>query len=128
MIPDLHVDPYPPQASLQRRSISGDSITLSGGDQQVSDEDTSFCSRFNLPLGEVPFTDWQGGRRCSLMDRERPLMGSKGGRLFLTYSFLCFERSSKTRDPDRMLLSLMDITDIVKVCSIKLCYIQCHVI
>lgn len=85
------------------------------GCQQLSEEDASFCSRFDLPASEVPFPDWQGGRRCTLLDRDKPLMGSKGGRLFLTYSFLCFERSSKPRDTDRLLLPLNDITSIVKV-------------
>ena len=101
------------QASLQHRSLSSDSDW--GSCQQISEEDACFCSRFDLPTSEVPFPDWQGGRRCSLMDREKPLMGSKGGRLFLTYSFLCFERSSKARDSDRLILPLADITGIVKV-------------
>ena len=102
------------QASLRqhRRSLPAGEAEES---LQLSEEDASFCSRFDLPTSEAPFPDWQGGRRCSLMDRERPLMGFKGGRLFLTYSFLCFERSSKARDPDRMVVSLTDITAIVKV-------------
>ena len=85
---------------------------------QLSEEDAGFCARFDLPTSEAPFPDWQGGRRCTLIDRERPLMGSKGGRLFLTYSFLCFERLSKARDPDRLVLSIADITEIGKVWSI----------
>jgi hypothetical protein len=99
-------------ASLQhhRRSLP----TGEEDSTQITEEDASFCSRFELPTSEAPFPDWQGGRRCSLVDRERPLMGSKGGRLFLTCSFLCFERSSKARDPDRMVISLTDITGIVK--------------
>ena len=106
----IHVSP---QASLQhhRRSLP----TGEEDSTQITEEDASFCSRFELPTSEAPFPDWQGGRRCSLVDRERPLMGSKGGRLFLTCSFLCFERSSKARDPDRMVIPLTDITGIVKV-------------
>ena len=101
------------QTSLrQHRRTPGSESEVS---LQLSEEDASFCSRFDLPTSEAPFPDWQGGRRCSLMDRERPLMGSKGGRLFLTYSFLCFERSSKARDPDRMVVPLTDVTAIVKV-------------
>ena len=83
----------------------------------LSEEESGFCSRFDLPTSEVPFPDWQGGRRCTLIDRDRPLMGSRGGRLYLTYSFLCFERfSMRSRDSDRLVLPLSDITVIEKVC------------
>ena len=85
---------------------------------RLSEEDAGFCARFELPSSEAPFPDWQGGRRCTLIDRERPLIGSKGGRLFLTYSFLCFERaSSKPRDPERVVIPLADIAVIEKVSS-----------
>jgi hypothetical protein len=103
---------------LRRRStatngFSGDHLS-SPSSSQLSEEDSAFCARFDLPRSEAPFPDWAGGHRCSLIDRERPLMGSKGGRLFLTCSFLCFERSSRARDPDHLLLSLADIAEIGK--------------
>ena len=111
------------QTSLlrQRSSLSVDGGSVRGGGESggvspLSDEDAGFCSRFDLPTSEVPFPDWKGGRRCTLIDRDRPLMGSRGGRLYLTYSFLCFERLSiRSRDSDRLVLPLSDITEIEKV-------------
>ena len=112
---------------LRRRSSSldGGSPRGVGGAEGVvsslplSGEDAGFCSRFHLPASEVPFPDWQGGRRCSLIDQDRPLMGSKGGRLFLTCSFICFERSSRGRDPEKLVLPLADIAEIGRVCVVS---------
>ena len=111
---------------LRRRSSSLDGGSLRGvsgaegvvSSLPLSGEDAGFCSRFHLPASEVPFPDWQGGRRCSLIDQDRPLMGSKGGRLFLTCSFICFERSSRGRDPEKLVLPLADIAEIGRVCYI----------
>ena len=32
----------------------------------------------------VSYADWQGGKRCILIDKDRPLLGAKQGRLYLT--------------------------------------------
>ena len=59
---------------------------------RLSEEDAAFCTRFQLSFEELPLPGWQsGGKRCSVLDRDRPLIGTKGGRLFLTHRlvFVC---------------------------------------
>ena len=69
----------------------------------LAPNDNLFCERFQLPLDELPLEsklktpvnkevesvisllDWQSGKRCSLIDRDRPLVGSKSGRMYLTH-------------------------------------------
>ena len=52
---------------------------------ELSEEEASFCSRFQLSPEEVPLAWWHSGRRCSLLDRSRPLSLTKSGKLFLTH-------------------------------------------
>ena len=52
---------------------------------ELSEEEASFCSRFQLSPEEVPLAWWRSGRRCSLLDRSRPLSLTKSGKLFLTH-------------------------------------------
>lgn len=70
--------------------------------------DAAFCERFQIPTDEFlidsmssagpsphplftnhtcPCSDWQTGRRCSLLDNDKPLLGSKNGKLYLTQRF-----------------------------------------
>ena len=51
----------------------------------TSEDCPDFCAKFGLGLDEQPLAGWHSGRRCTLMDREKPLIGSKGGTLYLTH-------------------------------------------
>ncbi|XP_047736945.1 uncharacterized protein LOC125178064 [Hyalella azteca] len=73
-----------------------------------------FCYAFNLPLSEVPLQGWTGGRRCTLVNRDRSLTSAfKTGRLYLTRSFLCFERSRSIRAKN-IKLALANIAEVLK--------------
>ena len=52
---------------------------------ELSGEEALFCSLFQLSPKEVPLAWWRSGRRCSLLDRSRPLSLTKSGKLFLTH-------------------------------------------
>ena len=52
---------------------------------ELSEEEASFCTRFQLSPEEVPLAWWRAGRRCSLLDRSKPLSLTKSGKLFLTH-------------------------------------------
>ena len=57
----------------------------------LTEEEISFCSRFQLSPEETPLSWWCAGRRCSLLDRSRPLSLTKSGKLYLThrYMYMC---------------------------------------
>ncbi|XP_029642584.1 GRAM domain-containing protein 4-like isoform X6 [Octopus sinensis] len=75
----------------------------------MTDDDKSFCELFNLPLSENPLPGWQGGRRCALINKDKSLTAAfKNGKLFLTRSFLCFERT-KSPSSKNFVLPLSDI-------------------
>ncbi|GAB1609656.1 Hypothetical predicted protein [Argonauta hians] len=75
----------------------------------MTDDDKSFCELFNLPLSENPLAGWQGGRRCALINKDKSLTAAfKNGKLFLTRSFLCFERT-KSQSSKNFVLPLSDI-------------------
>lgn len=109
---------------LQRQSMTEDQLlsstsnttdVVSSTTSLVSLPDTLFCERFQISIEEIPLDGWQSGKRCSIIDRERPLSGSKSGRLFLTHRFLCFERSPRPNDTaDRFVIPLRDITSFAK--------------
>ena len=71
------------QKSLSTRQQS--LVTANSDDYcAVTSEDCpDFCAKFGVD--EQPLAGWHSGRRCTLMDREKPLIGSKGGTLYLTH-------------------------------------------
>ncbi|XP_064633262.1 GRAM domain-containing protein 4-like isoform X2 [Lineus longissimus] len=80
----------------------------------LSAEDRYFLELFSLPQTECPLPAWSGGRRCTLINREKSLTSAfKNGKLYLTRSFLCFERS-KTQTPKNLVIPLTDIIKIEK--------------
>ncbi|XP_045103081.1 uncharacterized protein LOC123499323 isoform X3 [Portunus trituberculatus] len=82
-------DTLPTDADLERR---GEKNRSDNGNS--SPDLSSFLELFNLPPTETPLPGWQSGRRCTLVNRDRSLTSAfKNGRLYLTNSFLCFERS-----------------------------------
>lgn len=82
----------------------------------LSEEEIAFCTRFQLSPSELPLPSWQSGRRCSVMDRDKPLSLTRSGKLYLTHSFLCFERSGRAavREGERVVLALSDVRGVVK--------------
>ncbi|ELT94791.1 hypothetical protein CAPTEDRAFT_226159 [Capitella teleta] len=61
--------------------------------------------------------DWVGGRRCTLIDKDKSWTSAiQYGRLFLTHSFLCFERLpvNKKSVSSNVMIALKDITSIVR--------------
>ncbi|XP_065909378.1 GRAM domain-containing protein 4-like [Dysidea avara] len=83
----------------------------------ISEEDVAFCERFGLPAEERPMSDWQGGKRCVLIDKDRPLLGAKHGRIYLTQKYICFEKSQKKKNQItdiRFKISLLDAVAIIR--------------
>ncbi|KFM66917.1 GRAM domain-containing protein 4, partial [Stegodyphus mimosarum] len=57
---------------------------------------------------------WHSGRRCTLINKDKSLTAAfKNGRLYLTNSFLCFERS-KSITPKNLVLALRNINKVEK--------------
>ncbi|XP_025106829.1 GRAM domain-containing protein 4-like isoform X2 [Pomacea canaliculata] len=82
--------------------------------ESLSVDDRQFCELFSLPLSESPLPGWHGGRRCTLINREKSLTAAfKNGRLYLTHSFLCFERT-KAPSVKNIVIPLSDITRLEK--------------
>ncbi|XP_015905700.1 GRAM domain-containing protein 4 [Parasteatoda tepidariorum] len=80
----------------------------------LSSENQNFCELFNLPTTETPLPAWHGGRRCTLINKDKSLTAAfKNGRLYLTNSFLCFERS-KSITPKNLVLALRNISKVEK--------------
>ena len=69
--------------SLQKTSELQQQLS-DGSHSLTSQECSDFSAKFGLGLDEQPLAGWQSGRKCTLVDRERPLIGSKGGTLYLT--------------------------------------------
>uniref|UniRef100_A0A1X7VTC5 GRAM domain-containing protein n=1 Tax=Amphimedon queenslandica TaxID=400682 RepID=A0A1X7VTC5_AMPQE len=103
---------------IREHCQSGSELSsLTSSSSILSIKDTSFCERFQLSFEETPLESWRSGKRCTLLDKDHPLTGSKQGRIFLTHSFLCFERSPRPNDSaDRFTISLGDIS---KICKAK---------
>ncbi|XP_035677494.1 GRAM domain-containing protein 4-like isoform X1 [Branchiostoma floridae] len=76
---------------------------------------TEFLQLFNLPSTEVPQQEWEDGRHCVLIDRDKGLTsgGIKHGRLYLTKNFLCYERS-KSNPSKNVKIQLGDIVGLEK--------------
>lgn len=75
----------------------------------MTENDKSFCELFNLPHSENPLQGWHGGRRCALINKDKSLTAAfKNGKLYLTRSFLCFERT-KFPSCKNLVLPLCDI-------------------
>ncbi|XP_061187793.1 GRAM domain-containing protein 4-like isoform X2 [Saccostrea echinata] len=98
-----------------------DNITASGEENpetlteaDLTTEDKSFCQLFCLPSSEIPLQGWRGGRRCTLVNKEKRGIGAfKNGKLYLTKSFLCFERK-RSPTKENLLIPLVDVVAINK--------------
>ncbi|GFR78700.1 GRAM domain-containing protein 4-like [Elysia marginata] len=101
------------KSEIDKSTWSGDTH-VDAKSEQVSTDDRSFCELFSLPESECPLPGWHGGRRCTLINREKSLTAAfKNGKLFLTHSFLCFERT-KVPSPKNIVIPLTDIARLEK--------------
>ncbi|XP_064400185.1 GRAM domain-containing protein 4-like isoform X2 [Halichondria panicea] len=97
--------------SIESVSSDGSSSTQPSGHAG----DHAFSQRFALPSGEHPLPSWDSGKRCSIMDRDKPLSLTRSGRLYMTQNYLCFERMSHAlRDSDRISIPLVDVVLVKK--------------
>ena len=72
---------------IKQRSVESVSSTRSDGSSLNSSGqavDHSFSHRFTIPTGEQPLPVWETGKRCSIMDRDKPLSLTRSGRLYMT--------------------------------------------
>ncbi|XP_076340614.1 GRAM domain-containing protein 4-like [Tachypleus tridentatus] len=98
------------RAKIDRNLINQNACQFS----MATTENQSFCELFNLPASESPLPSWHGGRRCTLINRDKSLTSAfKNGRLYLTNSFLCFERS-RTSNVKNLVLPLKNILKLEK--------------
>ncbi|GIY10351.1 GRAM domain-containing protein 4 [Caerostris darwini] len=98
------------RAELDKLVVNQSSIISTS----LSSENQNFCELFNLPPTETPVPAWHGGRRCTLINKDKSLTAAfKNGRLYLTNSFLCFERS-KSITPKNLVLALKNISKVEK--------------
>ncbi|XP_064605081.1 GRAM domain-containing protein 4-like isoform X2 [Liolophura sinensis] len=98
----------------QQQSYSENEVWSESQMEHMTRDDKSFCELFSLPLSECPLPGWHGGKRCTLINKDKSITGAfKNGRLYLTRSFLCFERS-KTPTPKNIVIPLCDIAHIEK--------------
>jgi len=69
------------------------SPSSSSSEQHGNSTSNHVADKFKLPSSETILPGWEDGKRCALMDKEKPLSNVKHGRLFLTQSYLCFEKT-----------------------------------
>ncbi|KAL9959274.1 hypothetical protein ACROYT_G032584 [Oculina patagonica] len=87
--------------------------STSSSEQSSSSSSNHVVEKFKLPSTEIILPGWEDGKRCALMNKDKPLSNVKHGRLFLTQSYLCFEkiRSSSGKN---LVMKLDTITSISK--------------
>ncbi|XP_060596267.1 GRAM domain-containing protein 4-like [Ruditapes philippinarum] len=90
---------------------------LSDLDSSEDEDSAEFRQVFSLPITECPQRGWLSGKRTVLIGKDRSvitLLSKKRGKLFLTNSFLCFERE-KTPSARNIVIPLQDIVRVDKV-------------
>nr|XP_054750022.1 uncharacterized protein LOC129255716 [Lytechinus pictus] len=97
--------------------IEGITVRFNGEETQDSEPASkrfkAFAETFNVPESEQPLSGWKEGKRCTLITKNTVTGAFKNGRLYLTKSFLCFEKSSLSKDGN-MLIPLKEILRIEK--------------
>ncbi|CAD5124772.1 DgyrCDS13036 [Dimorphilus gyrociliatus] len=74
----------------------------------------AFCQVFSLPSTEKPLPGWIHGRRCTKISRDKPLTSAfKNGKLYLTNSFICFERN-KAHSSKNLLIPIINVQNVAK--------------
>lgn len=107
------------QERLSRASSSSSLSSLStngSSDQIPGPPPNHFSEKFKLPPSEISLPGWEDGKKCTLLDKEKSFSNVKQGRLFLSQSYLCFEkiRSSSAKT---VVIKLDTITSISKAKS-----------
>lgn len=106
----------PSQQSFSRTSSSSSLSSLctnSSSDQTVISTANLFSERFKIPSSETLLPGWEDGKRCTFLDREKTFSNVKQGRMFLTQSYLCFEKI-KSSGTKNVIIKLEDIKNITK--------------
>lgn len=103
------------QEMLERTSSvsSLSSPSSSSSQQQVNTSSNHMADKFKLPSSETILPGWEDGKRCLLIDKEKPFSNVKHGRLFLTQSYLCFEKT-RSLSGKIIVIKLDTITSISK--------------
>lgn len=79
----------------------------------TADKTPAFCETFSIPATEYPKPGWEGGKRCTLINKERNLTAAfRHGRLYLTNSNLCFGTSRLHHKKKNMVMSLLEINSV----------------
>ncbi|XP_071501958.1 GRAM domain-containing protein 4-like [Diadema antillarum] len=73
----------------------------------------AFSQSFSLPESEQPLPGWKDGKRCTLITKNTRAGAFKNGRLYLTKSFLCFEKSRLVKEGN-MMIPFKDVQKIEK--------------
>ncbi|XP_067023563.1 GRAM domain-containing protein 4-like isoform X2 [Acropora muricata] len=100
----------PSASSLSSLSTSSSSEHISGATANQLSE------KFNLPPSETSLPGWEDGKKCTLLNKEKTFSNVKQGRLFLSQSYLCFEKI-KSSSAKTIVIRLDTITSISKVKS-----------
>lgn len=102
---------------LKAAAINRNVLSLNEGELNETDLDAShaaFCQIFSLPSTEKPLPGWINGRRCTKISRDKPITSAfKNGKLYLTNSFICFERN-KAHSSKNLLIPLINVQNVVK--------------
>ncbi|EDO36145.1 predicted protein [Nematostella vectensis] len=69
---------------------------LQGSQNASSRSFINLCERLKIPTSEAPLPSWEEGRHCFLVDKDKPFTNSKQGKLYLTQSYLCFEKAKSS--------------------------------
>lgn len=82
------------------RSTSATSLSTPSGsssEHHISPYSNPMAEKFKLPSSETVLPGWEEGKRCALLDKDKPFSSVKHGKLFLTQSYLCFEKTRSLR-------------------------------
>lgn len=93
------------------------SLSTNSSSEQISGVTTNhFSEKFNLPSSETSLPGWEDGKKCTLLNKEKSFSNVKQGRLFLSQSYLCFEKI-KSSSAKTLVIRLDTITRISKAKS-----------
>nr|XP_058960908.1 GRAM domain-containing protein 4-like isoform X1 [Pocillopora verrucosa] len=74
-------------------ATSSSSPSSSSSHHQIGPHSNPVAEKFRLPSSEIVLPGWEEGKRCALLDKDKPFSSVKHGKLFLTQSYLCFEKT-----------------------------------
>lgn len=103
------------EEALSHTSSSSSSSSPSNNHSSETSGSSSnpFAERFRLPSSETPLPGWEDGKRCVLLDKDKSFSHVKHGRLFLTQSYLCFEKS-RSLSGKHIVIKLDAVTSLLK--------------